>query len=43
MAAVTGDVIAEAQFDPKFTSWGRVVIGGYMFISVVGVLLIPFW
>ena len=43
MAAVTGDVIAEAQFDPKFTSWGRVVISGYLSISVVGILLIPFW
>ena len=43
MAAVTGDVIAEAQFDGKFTSWTRVVVTGYLFISVAGILLIPFW
>ncbi len=43
MAAVTGDVIAEAQFDGNFASWNRVVISGYLFISVVGILLIPFW
>ena len=43
MAAVTGDVIAEAQFDRNFTSWGRVVISGYLCITVVGILLIPFW
>ena len=43
MAGVTGDVIAEAEFDPNFTPWGRVVISGYLFVSVVGILLIPFW
>ena len=43
MTGVTGDVIAEAQFDRNFTAWGRVVISGYLFISVVGILLIPFW
>ena len=43
MAAVTGEVVAEAQFDRKFTSWNRVVISGYLLISVVGILLIPFW
>ena len=43
MAAVTGEVIEEAEFDRNFTSWGRVVISGYLFISVVGILLIPFW
>ncbi len=43
MAQVTGDVIAEAKFDRNLASWGRVVISGYLFISVVGILLIPFW
>lgn len=43
MAAVTGDVIAEAQFDRNIVGWGRIVISGYLFISVVGILLIPFW
>ena len=43
MAQVTGDVIAEAQFDRKIASWGRIVISGYLFITVVGILLIPFW
>ena len=43
MAGVTWDVIAEAEFDRNFTSWGRVVIAGYLFISVVGIVLIPFW
>ena len=43
MAAVTGDVIAEAQFDRNIIGWGRIVISGYLFISVVGILLIPFW
>ena len=43
MSAVTGDVIAEAQFDRNITGWGRIVISGYLLISVVGILLIPFW
>ena len=43
MAQVTGDVVAEAQFDRNIASWGRVVISGYLFITVVGILLIPFW
>ena len=43
MAAVTGDVIAEAQFDRNIIGWARILISGYFFISVVGILLIPFW
>ena len=43
MAAVTGDVIAEAQFDRSIIGWARILISGYFFISVVGILLIPFW
>ena len=43
MGQVTGDVIAEAQFDRNFTSWGRVVVSGWLVVSVVGILLVPFW
>ena len=43
MAEITGDVIAEAEFDRKYTSWGRVIISGYLSISGVGILLLPFW
>ena len=43
MAAVTGEVIAEAQFDDKIASWARWIISGYLVITVVGILLIPFW
>ena len=43
MAQATGDVIAEAQFDRNIAAWGRVVISGYLCITVVGILLIPFW
>ena len=43
MGQVTGEVLAEATFDRNIASWGRVVISGYLFITVVGILLIPFW
>ena len=43
MVGVTGETIAEAEFDGKVASWGRVVICGYLFISVVGIILIPLW
>ena len=43
MAQVTGETIAEAQFDGNIASWGRIVISGYLFITGVGILLIPFW
>lgn len=43
MAAITGDVKAEAQFDRKISNWGRLVVSGFLFISVAGILLIPFW
>ena len=43
VAQVTGDVIAEAQFDRNIAAWGRVVISGYLCVTVVGILLIPFW
>ena len=43
MADVTGDLVAEAQFDSKIAAWARIVICGYLCISVVGILLMPFW
>ena len=43
MAVATGDIIAEAEFDRKITSWARLAIAGILFITVVGILLIPFW
>ena len=43
MAEATGDVMAEAEFDRKITSWARLAIAGILFITVVGILLIPFW
>ena len=42
-AVATGDVIAEAEFDRKITSWARLAIAGILFITVVGIPLIPFW
>ena len=43
MASATGNTIAEAQFDSKISGWTRVLVCGYLAISVVGILLIPFW
>ena len=43
MASVTGDVIAEAQFDRKIVAWARVVVSGVILITVVGIPLIPIW
>ena len=43
MAEITGEVIAEAEFDRNFTSWMRVVVSGFLFITVMGIVLIPFW
>ena len=43
MAGVTGETIAEAQFDRKVVSWIRVMFSGILFITVVGIPLIPFW
>ncbi len=43
MAGVTGETIAEAQFDRKVVSWVRVMFSGFLIITVVGIPLIPFW
>ena len=43
MSTVTGSVIAEAQFDGNTVKWIRVIVSGFLVITVVGILLIPFW
>ena len=43
MTGVTGETIAEVEFDRNFTPWWRIVVCGFLFISVVGIILIPFW
>ena len=40
---VTGETIAEAQFDSKVISWVRLAMCAILVITVVGILLIPFW
>ncbi len=42
-ASITGPVLLEAQFDPGIAGHGRWVVSLYLAISVVGILLIPFW
>lgn len=43
MSQVTGDVIAEAEFDSRVVSWIRLTVAGIMFITVVGIPFIIFW
>ena len=43
MSMVTGETIAEAVFDQKYTPWVRLQVAGFLAISVVGILVIPFW
>ncbi len=43
MQDVTGETIFEAQFDGKLTPYVGWLISGYLLITVVGALLIPFW
>ena len=43
MIGVTGETIAEAEFDRKIIGWARFAISGILFITVVGIALIPFW
>jgi putative membrane protein len=40
---VTGETIAEAEFDPNYTSWVRLFVAGILAITVVGILALPFW
>ena len=41
--SVTGDTILEAQFDPKIMSYTRAIVSMFLFVTVVGILIIPFW
>ncbi len=43
MTGVTGDTIAEAEFDKNITWWVRLAVTGIICITVVGIPLIPFW
>ena len=40
---VTGDTILEAQFDRNVIGYYRWIVSGFLVITVVGILLIPFW
>ena len=42
-ADVTGETILEAQFDRNVTGYYRWMVSGFLVITVVGILLIPFW
>ena len=43
MTGVTGNVISEAEFDRSIMWWLRWVGSGILVITVVGIVLIPFW
>ena len=40
---VSGETLMEAQFDWGIAGHGRTVVSGWLLITVVGILLIPFW
>ena len=42
MSMVTGETIAEAVFDQKYTPWVRLQVAGFLAISVVEIFMIPF-
>ena len=43
MIGVTGTTLAEASFDPKIAGYWRLLVVGMLCITVVGIVLIPFW
>ena len=43
MAGVTGSTLAEASFDPRVAGYWRLLVMGFLGITVVGIVLIPFW
>ena len=43
MAGVTGSTLAEASFDPRVAGYWRLLVMGFLCITVVGIVLIPFW
>ncbi len=42
-ADVTGETILEAPFDRNVVGYYRWLVSGFLVITVVGILLIPFW
>ena len=40
---VTGETVLEARFDGRIGPYTRWVVTGWLVVSVVGILLIPFW
>ena len=42
-SGVTGELLLEAEFDGKIASYYRWYVSGILLITVVGILLIPFW
>ena len=43
LPGVTGETVLEARFDGKIGPYTRWVVTGWLVVSVVGILLIPFW
>ena len=42
-SGATGEVLLDAHFDRRVMSYGRLLITGFLFITVAGILLVPFW
>ncbi len=42
-SSATGEVLLEARFDRRITAYTRLWVTGLLFITVAGILLIPFW
>ena len=42
-SGATGEVLLDARFDRRVMSYLRLLITGFLFITVAGILLIPFW
>ena len=40
---ITGETVYEAKFDPRLITYSAWLISLFLAVSVVGVLLIPFW
>ena len=42
-SSVTGETVLEARFDRGIIPYTRWMVSGFLVITVVGILLIPFW
>ena len=42
-SGATGEVLLDARFDRRVISYLRLLTTGFLFITVAGILLIPFW